>query len=783
MAFDKAKVLKAAEKFLSQGKINAAIKEYRQLVENDEGDLTALNMLGDLCVRASKTDEAISCFQRIAEHYCQQEFTLKAIAMYKKIDRLKPRDPYIAHKLAELYSTQGLIVDARAQYLVVADAYNRAGQTRKALDVFHKIADLDPQNTDIRLKLAEGYLKEEMKTEAADAFVDAGRYFYDSRNYEKSLEAYSKALALTTDKTGVLRGITAAHVALGTADEAVELLRRAFWERPDDPELLSMLVDASLEAEDAKGADEATALVVKENPSEYTRFVPVARLYLKLGQLNETTRLLTSIVEQMLSGREEKELLSIVNDVLVQNPEQVEALRLLVRINWWQRDMDALRASLERLAEAAQAAQLVDDERYALTQLVRLAPDEQKFLDRLNELGGLQEEAEETLIPSTGLTEVPTFQTFAESVDEGVIETTQPNEHFEWEVVTAEGHHDPSASFADLNENFDSAATTFASEFETNAVTGSGNSSQPQGQSHAQLDGDDASRREAMMRQELESVDFYLAQGYSDIAGDTLEMLERQFGSHPEIQSRREALQAASSTHAAPQSNVFEFGGAEELVAESKPVATEMPMEPVPAFEVVSEVQPKAPAAFEISSEVESKVTPPTPTNNAPAAVGLDAGLAEIFEEFRLAAEEEQPSSNEDYETHYNMGTAYKEMDLLDDAIHEFQTAAGLVNPGDGTSRYLQCCNLLGHCFVKKELPRAAAIWFQKALDAGGQTDDERKALRYELASVYDLMGESGRALDLFSEVYGIDVGYREVGEKIRRLEKEHSKTKIKKKK
>src|SRR5262245_56269865 len=194
MAFEKAKVLKAAEKFLSQGKINAAIKEYRQLVENDEGDLTALNMLGDLCVRASKTDEAISCFQRIAEHYCQQEFTLKAIAMYKKIDRLKPRDPYIAHKLAELYSTQGLIVDARAQYLVVADDYNRAGQTRKALDVFHKIADLDPQNTDIRLKLAEGYLKEEMKTEAADAFVDAGRYFYDSRNYEKSLEAYSKAL-------------------------------------------------------------------------------------------------------------------------------------------------------------------------------------------------------------------------------------------------------------------------------------------------------------------------------------------------------------------------------------------------------------------------------------------------------------------------------------------------------------------------------------------------------------------------------------------------------------
>ena len=46
------------------------------------------------------------------------------------------------------------------------------------------------------------------------------------------------------------------------------------------------------------------------------------------------------------------------------------------------------------------------------------------------------------------------------------------------------------------------------------------------------------------MRQELESVDFYIAQGYADIAVDTLEMLERQFGSHPEIQARREKLAA-----------------------------------------------------------------------------------------------------------------------------------------------------------------------------------------------------------------------------------------------
>src|SRR5260370_17198727 len=95
MAFEKAKVLKAAERFLSQGNITAAIKEYSQIVEHDEDDFTALNMLGDLCARAGKKDQAISCFARIAEHYREQEFNLKAIAIYKKIHPLNPPNPLI----------------------------------------------------------------------------------------------------------------------------------------------------------------------------------------------------------------------------------------------------------------------------------------------------------------------------------------------------------------------------------------------------------------------------------------------------------------------------------------------------------------------------------------------------------------------------------------------------------------------------------------------------------------------------------------------------------------
>ena len=762
MAFDKAKVLKAAEKFLSQGKINAAIKEYRQIVDNDADDLTTLNMLGDLYVRSGKKEEAVSCFERIAEHYSTQEFNLKAIAMYKKIERIRTRDPLIAYKLAELYATQGLIHDARAQYLVVADAYTRSGDNKKALDVLHKIADLDPNNTEIRLKLADGYVKENMRREAADAYIQAANRLHQTAAHEKALDAYSKALQIVRDDREALQGMLETHIARGTADEAAEVLERAVEGKEDDAELVSMLARAHLEAEDPRGAERATALLMAQDSGKYTEFLPVTRLYLKLGEVDETIRILSTIIERMLAGREERELLEIVNQVLDRNPDHVAALRMLVRIHWWQRDMDALRSSLERLAESAEASELVDEERYALTQLVRLAPDEQRYLDRLNLLGGLQDDAPDFPAPveDEASSDVPQFETFAVVQDQDEIEQPvamsdvfETNAAAEFETNAADPFEtnaadpfatdaaptfsDPTASFADLNDETEVAKANRATETP-----------------------EDGARMGTIMRQELESVDFYIAQGYSDIAVDTLEMLERQFGSHPDIQARRDKLAAAGGQPVVEAPAVFEFGGVEEV-----PVAR---VEEAIAFDEETAYAALAGEPVDGREPPPSASLPSVAPVGVPVASGIDAGLAELFEEFRAA--EEGDDVREDYETHYNMGTAYKEMDLLDEAIQEFQTAAGLAKAGDGTSRFLQCCNLLGHCFVQKGMPEAAVIWFRKGLKAPGHSEDEYQALRYELAAAYEKLGDFKQAREFYTEVYGVDVSYREVADKLSQL-------------
>ena len=99
MGFDKAKAIRAAEKYLASGKIPSAIQEYTRIVEYDAGDFNALNTLGDLYARIEKRSEAAACYRRVAEHYREQGFTLKAVAMYKKLTRFAPEDQQTAQPI------------------------------------------------------------------------------------------------------------------------------------------------------------------------------------------------------------------------------------------------------------------------------------------------------------------------------------------------------------------------------------------------------------------------------------------------------------------------------------------------------------------------------------------------------------------------------------------------------------------------------------------------------------------------------------------------------------
>jgi tetratricopeptide (TPR) repeat protein len=292
MGFDKAKAIRAAEKYLASGKIPSAIQEYTRIVEHDADDFNALNTLGDLYARVDKRAEAASCYRRVAEHYREQGFTLKAVAMYKKLTRFAPADHKTALALASLYEQQGLMVDARQHYLIAADAFTRAGSSREALEVLRRIADLDPSNTDVRLRLAESYTSENLPDLAAEAFTEAGARLAARKEVEAALDAFTRALALRPATHAALHGMLSAHAELGTADEAAEVLEQAVKERPGDLEVRAMLARAYVDAEDAERAEAATRELVGRDPSSFMLLFDVARLYLRRGDTDTAAGLL-----------------------------------------------------------------------------------------------------------------------------------------------------------------------------------------------------------------------------------------------------------------------------------------------------------------------------------------------------------------------------------------------------------------------------------------------------------------------------------------------------------
>jgi tetratricopeptide (TPR) repeat protein len=121
----------------------------------------------------------------------------------------------------------------------------------------------------------------------------------------------------------------------------------------------------------------------------------------------------------------------------------------------------------------------------------------------------------------------------------------------------------------------------------------------------------------------------------------------------------------------------------------------------------------------------------------------------------------------EDHQTHYQLGIAFKEMGMLDEAIGEFQQASR--NP----ESFVPCCSMLGLCFREKNMPQIAERWYARGLKQGaaGPPDaEERLGLLYDMGELYLSTGQNGKAQECFLEVYAASAHYREVAVRLREL-------------
>jgi tetratricopeptide (TPR) repeat protein len=191
---------------------------------------------------------------------------------------------------------------------------------------------------------------------------------------------------------------------------------------------------------------------------------------------------------------------------------------------------------------------------------------------------------------------------------------------------------------------------------------------------------------------------------------------------------------------------------------------------------------PIASAAAAASSASMPAVSVPASKPNIPAMIpaaaaksspfGEDAGvdLAEMFGELKHDLEVGASTTEEDPETHYNLGIAFREMGLLDEAIGELQKTCQAVDRGHPFPQAMQTYTWLAQCFLDKGVPQAAIRWYEKALSVPKIDEETRTALHYELAAAHEAAGDKASALKHFMEVYGRNIDYRDVAERIKPL-------------
>jgi len=431
-------ILQEADKLASRGKVDAAIKEYRRAIEQAPNDTNTLNRLGDLLQRANRIPEAIDVYQKIAEHFSEDGFFLKAIAIYKKINRLDPQRTETYEKLADLYFKQGLIVEGRQQLLTLADWFLRSKQVPEAARAYRRLADLEPTNLQARAKLVD-LLIQSGEVNALAAEIDPlGKALLGRGMLDEAIKLYHRALDLGPADRNFVAPCIDALVGGGRLVPAKELADLALRSGSAGPDLARAAARAYSETGDLK-----TARAILESTlarvGERTDLVQLlADVMLRVGDTDEAKDLVVPVIDRLLAAGDAPRAGSLVKRLLRSSPGDVDILQRALKVFDRRDDPDMVATMEAALADAYFRADKRDAAVQLYRELARSDPANRLFAQRLEALGVAATAAP---APPSGRPGEP-----SEPADLEFVDVQVPIEGFEAAPIPAAAAAEPAAA-------------------------------------------------------------------------------------------------------------------------------------------------------------------------------------------------------------------------------------------------------------------------------------------------------------------------------------------------
>lgn len=796
MISKKDKYLESAQKFIIKGQLDKAVKDLEQAISFDPRDIKVRQRMAELLVRLNRQEEAISEYETIGKFFSDSGFYLRAIAVYKQIQKLAPDKPKTTLTLGELNVKQGLVGNALAEFNQLVNLHVKNGNFSDAIEVLQRMIEIDSGNANTMLKLAETFYAAGDHDKAYVHYMILAQHLFNRTDKSPLHRIGERIRTLFPEKKWSVLSFAAAQLERGEHNAALASLKEIISSSPDNIEAWYLLADTIRAMGEMGQFRQALIRISQRFPKEFRPFEELIDLAIANRDSKTAIELLKGHRAHLLASdraTQVEHFYAQIETLDSQSVDVVEGLRWLYNETSDAAKLQLLDSRIASVSSPAKpeelslkAEEIVDTEPATGATIIRfetepgpeelLSEQEPEWEEEITL--DIDEEAEERLprqVAESMATEIEASfepQTL-EAVDLGPIQESleQPEESLGREVLPTPAEisadEEPPESI-DITESMlglqesDRITLTIQTPLTFEAflpppeeavpkTVPAVQQEPPQLEEHIETPPPEATEQKTepdLVSLWEQSIDEALADEPEEQPTPAeISMSLSEEAMHPEeapILATFDAAEVISTEEASADSLLTQLVLETEIL-EDQSSEDHMEIESILGDEDLAIFSEALFGQEEDRSEDQGKY-----------------GLGDLLTAFKKGVDEQLDES--DTESHYSLGIAYKEMGLYDEAVEEFRSAAR------DSSRSADCSCLEGLCWRDKGDQTAAERAFKEGLALPVISAEALLNLKYELAMLYELSDRTEEAISLYSEIMHANIYFRDVSDRLANL-------------
>lgn len=734
MAINKDKINQEATKYIQKGQFDKAIKELQKIVIEDPDDVRTIQKIAELYARMGDSKNAIENYSKVADIYTKQGFFLKAVAIYKNIIKIDASRIDIYEKLAQAYSLLGIVNEAINQYNAIINIYERNSNYKDSIPVIKKVLELSPNDILMRMKLAEIYYREGMNQEAIEEYKSTAKFLKENNRFDEYIRVIERLSTIDPENLEYLIEIAEIYLSRGDFTATMQKLQMAYKINPKDTRVLTLIADVFRKNNQVTNAvaayKELLNIYTAEGKLKEAEGIRKIIITLTGKDISSTpisrefsSRLSDSSPSQPIKSKEFRPIskeIPIPSSAPKPVPEKSVSKRIAVDSN---KEKQLTTSDIPRLLTETDVYLKYGLRQKAINHLKTILSIDNENLEAYLRLASLIESSEDTEQIVSTYMNIANLYLKRENIEEAkkyllkVIEIDPLNE-------TARNTYDMLAE-GKIEELSDEIVELDQMAFQEEAMK------QEENKPNIEVE----------VAEEEEIIEVT-----PDTSNKEVELEVIDASKEEQVEEEEKEQIAESKEDFSEDLEEAEFFLSQQLIDEAieiyKQILEKNPHHPI-AKERLNKLLSSEKKEIKSIEEVMGKQE------------SLDIPIEQILSESKKQLS--KIISSNDAQAHYDLGCAYKDMGLYDEAIEEFKIAM------QNEDKEIPSLNMIALINLERQRYTDAISIFKKLLNYDEITEDQRIEFLYQIGNAYLKIKDKNEALFYLNKVYKQNPNYRNI--------------------